>query len=172
MVNYKDYNLLGDGNITAALYWAQDLGQNISIPSSLQNSTSRASFINDFNNTFGQRIGTEYISQEIEKKNSFLKEIADYCKKELNGFVGTDEEISGLILALWASCILVCKYIDPRRKDISKEVRRTSFADIFDQFANDDPVFRIGMETCISFCELRKEDYILDGVPDSSFVRK
>lgn len=171
MINYKSYPQLGDINLTAALHWSQDLDNNLSTPVSLRSSAARASFINDFNNKFGVRISVAFYSQDADTKNSFLKEVAEYSKNELNDFVGSDEAIAGYILKLWASCILISKYIDPRRSK-SKEERENTFTTLFDQFAKNDFIFRIGMQTSISFCNLRKEDYVLDGVPANSYIRK
>lgn len=171
MTNYKSYNPLGDINTTAALHWSQDLDNNLSIPVSLQNSAARASFINDFDNKFGTRISVAFYTQDADTKNSFLKEIVEYSKKELNDLMGSDEDLSGLNLKLWASCILVCKYIDPRR-NIPTNERENIFSNVLDKFAESDPIFRIGMQTSIPFCDLRNENYVLDGVPENSSIRK
>jgi len=170
-VNYQNFTLLGDINITKAFHWSQDLNQNADLLLSSIVPNQRAIFINSFNDKFGAQIAAKYDSQLVEERSGFLENIGKFSKKELSDLSGTDEAVSGLILKLWGACILICKYIDPGRKDITSDVRKKEFTNVFDPIANNDSIFCLGMKTAIAFCKLRKEEYTLDGVPEDSPIK-
>lgn len=81
---------------------------------------------------------------------------------------------AGMTLRLWAGCVWAAKPLD--RPELTSAFRETIFRQDIDPRANDDPLFRAGVEAAPAFNALptrtgRKRP-CLDGVPMESAVRR
>lgn len=168
-MDFKMVAIWGDGNITTALYWSQELGKCAALPTSLNNLEARAIFIDRFNQKYGGHIRSKYIVVNNER-DGFIREVARFSKDLLPDLSGTDDEVASLVFKIWGACITTCKQIDVRRKIRPKD-REKTFTTILDPYGRGDNIFLQGMETAVSYYKLKKEKYSLRGAPKDSPVR-
>jgi hypothetical protein len=159
-----------DPNLEVAMKWAQELGPTPDLPSSLKKVEKRATLVDVIDTEFiaGANLGILDAQAKSDRLESLGKATHRFMPKE-------DDARSrcNIALRLWAGCMSAAKTIADRNNEYrnTPETRKRDFA-LIDSYANNDAIYRAGVEAALAFKELRFEKYYLDGVPASSAARK
>lgn len=159
-----------DPNPDTAMEWAAELGLPPNLPKSLKDSRKRARLVNEID---GKLIAESLLANlSSEEKRGRLGMVAG-STASLMPDVGDANTRTNISLRLWAGCISAAKMISDRTLTApnTPETRAIAFA-VIDRKAQEDALYRAGVESAPAFKRLRLQEYYLEGVPAQSPVRR
>ncbi|OPY38189.1 MAG: hypothetical protein A4E35_00611 [Methanoregula sp. PtaU1.Bin051] len=165
---------MGDPNMETALRWANELGPSPTLPSSLQDVTERSKLVYAINtsNLANSLFADFHRNLSIVEKAKCQNAIARLSRAYMSD-VTDDKVLVNISLRLWSGCLSAAKTIAFQTMDgpNTPEKRELIFTQI--EFnAQEDPIYRAGVEAAPTFKRLLKEGYSFEGVSKNSVVRR
>lgn len=159
-----------DPNMQIALSLAQGLADKpLGLPAALADVESRASFIIQIDKPL--LVDGNGVAQWVDF-GAQLRTIADLSADVMPELASELTRVS-VTLVLWAGCITAAKAIAfDTRSGINTVTGRAEAFLVIDRLAAEDALFCAGVEAAPAFKACREQDYILDGVPERSAVRR
>jgi hypothetical protein len=159
-----------DPNMAIALSLARGLAQRpLTLPAALIDVQARATFIREIDKPL--LVDGNGVAQ-WQEFGAQLRAIAQCSAGVMRELVDELDRVA-IALVLWSGCITAAKAIafETRSGENTAAGRAEQFAAI-DEFAAQDALFCAGVEAAPAFKTQREQPYSLDGVPQSSPVRR
>jgi hypothetical protein len=159
-----------DPNMNIALSLARGLSQwPPALPAALVDVRSRARFIHEIDRPL--LVDGDGVPQWADL-GAHLRRIAQSSTDVMPELASELDRVS-VALDLWAGCIMAAKVItfETRSGENTPEGRARAFA-MIDRLASEDATFCAGVEAAPAFKAHRGQGYSLDGVPNTSSVRR
>jgi hypothetical protein len=169
-----------DTNMNTAYSWACQLADISQLQLAADDITKATNLVIKINKVLGDYIDKDKNSNGtglFESFSTYMKEVIlnridDLCRQyDFN--VKSEQLRKSFGLRIWSGCISAAKTISletmdgPNTPDL-----RTSIFQKLDSIANNDPIFRLGVECTPLFKKYHQQCYSFNGVPLSSAVRK
>jgi hypothetical protein len=159
-----------DQNVNEALLFGIKLTlQELKLPPSIEKDIdARATLLRRINSDLDFSHFTENI-----KKSEYFSKLVKTARSLIPDFSGTDTQIVGLILRLWAGCISAAKILSD--KDATGNMLDAKFrsdaSKVIDAYANQDGVYLAGVQSASTYRAIEKEQCIFDGISEESHIR-
>jgi DNA-binding MarR family transcriptional regulator len=159
-----------DSNLKAVWKYAEALGPAPQLPKSLKKVRRRAALIEAIDQLLSSK--PDFAGLQDADKQARLESVGKRVSPFMRGVEESDSRIR-IALRLWVGCVAAAKVIALKTDDRpnTPATRAEDFGPI-DKLANQEQIYRSGVEAAPAYKELLLEEYSLEGVPAESPVRK
>ena len=159
----------GDPNMALALHFARNLGPTPTLPESLQLVERRAELVHRIDAPIVENLDLfDVVGRIATRVRDIMRVTAEFMPD-----VEDPTDRLNIALRLWSGCLSAAKTIahETRSGPNDAAVRARIMPEV-DAIAREDPIYAAGVESAPAFKRLRGQGYSLEGVPETSPVRR